>query len=227
MAAKTRDPELLKRELVAIDQELAGQHDRRYAARLAGASRGIRWLMGHFSTAPVSSRPIERPETSDAYSEAMWADEVATGVRAVPKGVTHEHAAGVASGLMWALGRSHEAPSPLGDHAPLRERRVIEREYEANLPLAKNPPPQWSPGDIEEELGVLAALGWVLGKNNSPISGKAGGVDRVALESEMEAAQRLTGSDAPPSRLSRDFAGGVYDALSWVLEHTDNQPGPA
>ncbi len=133
-------------------------------------------MLGHSPTAPVSRRLLEQPNATDSYSDALSADEVATGVRPLPAGLTHEQAAGVAAGLMWALGRSHEAPSPLGEDAPLRDRAQIEHEYQGNLGLAKNPPPQWSPGQVEEELGVLAALGWVLGKSSSPLKGLTGAV---------------------------------------------------
>ncbi len=183
-------------------------------------------MLGHSPTAPVSRRLLEQPNATDSYSDALSADEVATGVRPLPAGLTHEQAAGVAAGLMWALGRSHEAPSPLGEDAPLRDRAQIEHEYQGNLGLAKNPPPQWSPGQVEEELGVLAALGWVLGKSSSPLKGLTGAVDRAAVESELESAQRLTAASQVGGRLSRAFAGGVYDALAWVLERSDRQPGP-
>ena len=209
MATTLRSSGLVRQELDAIASELGEETDRRYVARLRGADAGLQWMIGRSSVAPVSGRLMERPQSPDAYSEAMWADEVTTGVRPAPPGMSTEYAGGVAAGLLWALGRSGQAPSPLGNDAPLRALSAIEREYEGNLALLQNPPPKWLAEDVDEERGVVAGLAWLLGIAPSSISGRPASASRAEVEAEMEAAQALTAMGAPQGPVSREFAGGI------------------
>ncbi len=214
-----RDRGLLSAELDAIADELADEDDPRYRSRLTGAQEALLWLMGRRATSPVSRALIETPGQSEGYHEAVRADEVTSGVRPLPQGLTRDYAGGVAAALMWAVEQTSEPPSPLPDGNPMRARVELERAYEANVALAQSPPTHWGTADRSEQDGVVAALGWLVGHGSSPVSRRARGVidvvdhDRSVVAEEMEMASRLS---APrPQRMASHATSLVASTTPW------------
>lgn len=221
-----RDIEAVEQELAAINVELVSEADAGYIERLRGSKSALLWAIGRTSTAPASGRLTERPSAGDLYSEGMWADEIVTGVRPLPHDVSRAFAGGVAGALMWMLRRTSESPSPV-DNPGLRPASEVLRALDANRQLLATPPPHWDQEDLEEQRGVVAALAWIAGQGApSPVTGLKQAAGVVEVNGELERAKAMTRIGAVPGAGSRDFAGGVYDALLWTLERSDRQPGP-
>lgn len=222
---RVRDPEAVERELSAIAGDLRSQTDLDYLDRLRGSYEALTWGLGRLASAPASRRLIERPSPVDLFHEGMWADEIVRGVRPLPHGVTQAFAGGVAGGLMWMLHRTSDSPSPTSV-AGLRPGTEIIDELGAARKALAAAPGAWLAEDHEEQRGVVHGLAWVAGLSpTSPVTAKPGLAGVAAIEVELNKAQQMSHISAASGPASRDFVGGVYDALAWALQRTDRRPG--
>lgn len=225
--ARVREKGAVEQALSGISGELLAQPEPSYRDRLRGSKAALFWAIGRSATAPASGRLIERPGAGDLYHEAMWADEIVTGVRPLPRSTSREFVGGVAGALMWMLRRTSESPGPASTTPGLRDAGEVVRSLELNRELLATPPPGWDDEELEEQRGVIAALDWVAGAAaRSPVSNRRLRADAGEVERELGKAQVMTRIGATQREPSRDFAGGVYDALLWALERSERQPGP-
>lgn len=83
-----------------------------------------------------------------------------------------------------------------------------------------------SPGDemLGHGVGILAALGWVLGDaETSPLSGKTGVdvTDPETLDRERRPATRMLHGEEPMDPRGRKYVSGVETALMWTVRLSD------
>lgn len=189
-----------------------------------GVVAALAWILGKTDVAPISAMVRVWPAPADVATEHGLAEAILTGQRAPMDGVSRSHTAGIEHALLWAAGRSIQAPISSGD-VDLRTR--MEMQDELARVRGVQQAPGFSPAQLDQLAGAAETLEWVLGvKVVAPLSAKAHdqapGTEAIEDESDLADALRFGSTTPPGARLvSRDFAGGVDQCLRWVQHQTE------
>lgn len=188
----------------------------------AGVIAALDWLLGRSSFSPVTSTSSSQPTPSAIAAERDAAEDVVCGRR--PGGSQpRSWYSSVSQVLGWVLsdGTSRPLDPPEGE---LRARSAIARE--AAILGARRGAPDTSPRDRECIDGALAALAWLTGDADAPMTGalrRPGGPSAVDVDDEAEVSHQRRFADKADQGPEWNFVYGVDRALDWALDDA-NRP---
>jgi len=106
-----RPAQQLEEELTFARGEIETERDPDYVDQLRGVAAAIEWALGREPVSPASFKVQPSPDWRGQLVEAVWAQEIESGVRVMPDGMNKHYARGMASALHWTAGDTEDTPA--------------------------------------------------------------------------------------------------------------------